>query len=705
METNDKVKILVVDDLKEKILVYRTILEELHEDLITAQSGEEALKQVLRNDFAVILLDVNMPGMDGLETAALIRKRAKSMHTPIIFMTAFLDEMRSQEGYAHGAVDYILAPVDPVILRAKVKVFIDLFRMQREAERRAGEKISLAEEHAKRVAAEDSSRASSFLARASEVLSESLELPEIIKHLAHLNVPYLAEICIVSVADNKEKAIPHEWASTHQVPNDVQNEVLRHLGPSIALVIESGQRIALKRDDDSTGDQGTEKLWHLLESLHIQTVFLQPLDARGKTLGSIAFLASSLDSAHLKNRLQLIEEMTARAAISIDNVLLLQSIREADVRKDEFLAMLAHELRNPLAPISNALEILKTAVGTDRKIDQAAELIHRQLKHLTRLVDDLLDVSRITRGKIRLQPESINIATVTANAIETSKPIMDARRHQLHVTLPADPLFVKADSVRLTQVLLNLLNNSAKYTQENGSIWLTVERSGNQAVIKVKDDGEGIPKEMQQRIFDLFTQVNHSLDKSQGGLGIGLTLVKRLVEMHDGTIEVHSQGKGHGSEFIVRLPMIEKHDLESIEAAKIISPSHEVRRRILVVDDNVDSADSLAILLEMMRNEVITANSGHDAVIQAERFNPDIVFLDIGMPRMDGYEVTRTIREKGWGKQMTIIALTGWGQDQDRMRSKEVGIDHHLVKPVDAETIRRLLASPKMRANTANKVS
>ena len=212
MEIEDKVKILVVDDLKEKILVYRAILEELNEDLVTVLSGEEALKQVLRNDFAVILLDVNMPRMDGFETAMLIRKRAKSMHTPIIFITAFIDEMRSQEGYARGAVDYILAPVDPVILRAKVKVFIDLFRMQREVEKRAGEKIILAQELAKRVAAEDSNRASSFLARASEVLSESLELPEILKRLARLNVPYLSEICIASVAEAREKALLHEWA-------------------------------------------------------------------------------------------------------------------------------------------------------------------------------------------------------------------------------------------------------------------------------------------------------------------------------------------------------------------------------------------------------------------------------------------------------------------------------------------------------------
>lgn len=692
MDINEKVKILVVDDLKEKILVYRTILEELNEDLVTAQSGEEALKQILRNDFAVILLDVNMPGMDGFETASLIRKRIKSMHTPIIFITAFLDEMRSQEGYAHGAVDYILAPVDPDILRAKVKVFIDLFRMQREVERRAGEKVILAQEHAKRIAAEDSSQAASFLARASEVLSKSLELPEILTRLAHLNVPYLAEICIVSIVKNNGEEYLHECAATSDICDDIHDAVKEHLKPYVMQVTGSGQQVVLQKKVAPSDDDAAAKLWQTLDGTAIQTIYLQPLHARGKILGVIACFTSIHKQAQLQNYLHLLEDMAARAAIAIDNVLLLQSIREADLRKDEFLAMLAHELRNPLAPISNALHILKSAGTHDKNIDNATKMIHRQLNHLTRLVDDLLDVSRITRGKIRLQYEIIDISTVIANAIEASRPIIDARSLQLHAVLPSKPLLVRADPVRMTQVCLNLLNNSAKYTHETGSIWLQVGQVNNMVEVRVKDNGVGIPIEMQQRVFDLFTQVNHSLEKSQGGLGIGLTLVKRLVEMHEGTIEVHSLGQGHGSEFIVRLPLCEAQEHVPLDTA-VTSQSRKNRHRILVVDDNVDAADSLAMLLEIMNHEVLTANNGPDALVQAERFRPDVLFLDIGMPRMNGYEVARNLRENSWGKHILIAALTGWGQEQDRQRSKDAGIDHHLVKPVDADTLERMLAS------------
>jgi CheY-like chemotaxis protein/two-component sensor histidine kinase len=365
-------------------------------------------------------------------------------------------------------------------------------------------------------------------------------------------------------------------------------------------------------------------------------------------------------------------------------------LKEADHRKDEFLAMLAHELRNPLAPLVNMLEVLKRSDSDTDLIPRVRSTLDRQLGQLVRLVDDLLDVSRITRGKLQLRRENVELAPILQQAIETCRPLADSEGHRLHVSLPSHPIALDADSVRLSQVFGNLLNNACKYTPPGGQIWLTAEERGNHAVVTVRDTGVGIPPEKIASVFEMFTQIDSSLERSQGGLGIGLTLVKRLVEMHGGSVEAHSPGQSQGSEFVVRLPILEK------IAPKAPLPSASrpaaVSRRVLVVDDNRDAAMSLAMLLKMTGNQTKTAHDGLEALAAAEEFRPDVVLLDLGLPKLNGYDVCRRVRHQPWGENMTLVALTGWGQAEDRRQSKEAGFDHHLVKPVDFPMLLSLLA-------------
>jgi signal transduction histidine kinase len=368
------------------------------------------------------------------------------------------------------------------------------------------------------------------------------------------------------------------------------------------------------------------------------------------------------------------------------------ALKEADRRKDEFLATLAHELRNPLAPIRNSLHILRLAASDSQTTERVREMMERQVNHMVRLVDDLLEVSRITRGKIELRKEQLELATVVQSALETSKPLVDAARHKLTVNLPAEPLILHADPVRLAQVLANLLNNAAKYTPEGGQIWLTAGSTGSDAVVSVRDSGTGIPAEMLPKVFDLFMQVDQTYSRAQGGLGIGLTLVSSLVSLHGGTVEARSEGLGRGSEFVVRLPLLaERLELDASDL-RDSPPSAMSPRRILVVDDNRDAADSLGMLLKFLGADVRTVNDGPSALEAFQTYRPSVVLLDIGMPGMDGYEVARRTRQQPEGAGVTLIALTGWGQDEDRRRSKEAGIDHHLVKPVDLSVLEQLLA-------------
>ena len=369
-------------------------------------------------------------------------------------------------------------------------------------------------------------------------------------------------------------------------------------------------------------------------------------------------------------------------------------LRELDQRKDEFLATLAHELRNPLAPLRNGLEVMRLASGNPATIEKARTMMERQLAQMVRLVDDLLDVSRVSRGKIELRRERVELAAILRNAMETSQPLMTERGHDLVAAIPRDRIVVDADVTRLSQVFWNLLNNAARYTEPRGRIELSVQHAGGEVAVAIRDNGIGIPEHMQARVFDIFTQVDRSLEKSQGGLGIGLSIAKRLVEMHGGRITVKSDGDRKGSEFTVHLPAtIEAAPERARQDAGACARAGSMRKRILVADDNPDSATTLSLMLEVLGNEVRVVHDGEAAVAAAGDFNPDMILLDIGMPKLNGYGACERIRREPWGTRPYIVALTGWGQEADKHRSKAAGFDRHLVKPVEPSMLEKMIAT------------
>jgi signal transduction histidine kinase len=369
------------------------------------------------------------------------------------------------------------------------------------------------------------------------------------------------------------------------------------------------------------------------------------------------------------------------------------ALKIADRRKDEFLATLAHELRNPLAPIRNSLLIMKSAKGDRSIAERSLEIMERQIEHMVRLVDDLLDVSRISLGKMELRKEEIDLAAVLKHALEASQPIIDGFGHQLIFDISDQPMPVNADPIRLAQVFSNLLNNAAKYTKPDGHIWLTATVSNRQAIVSVKDDGLGIDPDMLERVFEMFTQIGPSLDRTQGGLGIGLSIAKELVFMHDATIEASSNGMGFGSEFIVRIPLtVPRSKAQPIDNGSD-SVAESFRCRVLVVDDNVDSAESLCLLLDMMGNETVMAHDGTSAIETAKAFLPDIAVLDIGLPGISGYELAASLRKMPELQHTLLVALTGWGGEEDRRRCIDVGFDHHMTKPASVADLKKLLSN------------
>lgn len=375
-----------------------------------------------------------------------------------------------------------------------------------------------------------------------------------------------------------------------------------------------------------------------------------------------------------------------------------EALREVDRRKSEFIATLGHEMRNPLAPLGHAVRLLEFQDAPDPAVVQIRDIIKRQVQQLGRLADDLLDISRIAQGKIELRKEPVDLGGVVAQAAQTSAPHLKARHHRFEVEPPAGPTWVEGDPARLVQVVVNLLNNAAKYTEPGGRVWLTAGREGPDAVVRVRDTGMGIPREMLPHVFELFTQGEWSADHAQGGMGIGLALVRRLVELHGGTISASSPGPGQGSEFVVRLPALPGPPAgtggprpEGCEPPGSGNPGR-AGRRILIVDDNVDTAESLGMLLGLEGHVVRVAHDGPSALRAAEEFRPEVVLLDIGLPRMDGYQVARHLRERPETATAALVALTGYGQDEDRRRTRDAGFDAHLLKPVDLDALRAALA-------------
>ena len=397
------------------------------------------------------------------------------------------------------------------------------------------------------------------------------------------------------------------------------------------------------------------------------------------------------DGGQVVRLLAVSRDITERKQADEKSRRLAADLSESDRRKDEFLATLAHELRNPLAPIRNALELIKLAGGQQATIERARAIMERQVTQMVRLVDDLMEVSRISTGKLELRKQPVPLATALNIAVETSRPLIEQMSHELSVTLPNQPVIVDADMTRLAQVFLNLLNNAAKYSSRGGHIRLDVHRQGSDVVVTVTDTGVGIAADQMPHIFEMFTQFGGLLERSQGGLGIGLSLVRHLVNGHGGSVEAKSEGPGKGSQFIVRLPVVI--EASQPQASADEEPAATVPLlRILIVDDNRDIADSLSEILRMMGNDTRTAYDGQQGVDMAGEYRPDVILLDIGLPKLNGYEACRLIRQQSWSKRVALIAITGWGQDKDRLSSGEAGFDHHLVKPVDDRALMKVVA-------------
>jgi PAS domain S-box-containing protein len=906
-----KANILLVDDNPANLLSLRAILEDLGQNLVEASSGEEALRRMKSQEFAVILLDVLMPGISGFETAKQIRSDERSRHTPIIFLTAGdMDRPKLEEGYALGAVDFLVKPLLPIVLKAKVRNFVHLFQ-ENERARQEAEQLRLLVQGTSDYAIfmlDPEGRILTWNAGAERL--KGYRADEIIgQHFSRFYPPdaiarawpqhelrvarsegrfedegwrvrkdgtrFWANVVITALRDDgghlrgfgkvtrdmteRKKAeesarrLVEESAARRAAEENariiqMQREALSQSEQRTRIVLESitDAFFAVDRDwrftyvnpqaerllDRKPGDLLGQDMWEVYPGLigsefelayrrvaaervtlwvtafypdherwyevHVYpatdgiSIYFQDVSERKRAEAEVdrltqaaeqqrrifeTALSNSADFNYvfdlqgrfayvnkpllalwgknlqeavgksffdldypfdLATRLQrqiqevietqqpvrdetpytsssgerqyeyifvpvlgatgIVEAVAGSTRDITDRKRVEAELRNADRRKDEFLATLAHELRNPLAPIRNSLQILKMPRVDAATAQQTREMMERQVHHLVRLVDDLLDVSRVMRGKIELRKERVELATVVARAVEIAQPLIEVQGHQLDLSFPSDSLLLDADPVRLAQVVGNLLTNAAKYTEANGRIWLTADRENDRAVLRIRDNGIGIAPDMLPHIFELFVQVDHVATRSQGGLGIGLTLVKNLVEKHGGTVEASSAGLGKGCEFIIRLPLISQKCGGPNERANELQHQEPLSsgKRLLVVDDNQDAALSLATLMRLQGHEVRVAHDGTSALEVATSYRPDMVLLDIGMPGMDGYEVARRMRQLPGLQKIVLAALTGWGQHKDRRRTAEAGFDYHLVKPVEPKCLESLLADVKL---------
>lgn len=547
MDPREQVNILIVDDEPRNLAVLESILDDPGYRLVRATSGDDALLALMADEFALLVLDVQMPGMSGFELAQLVKQRRKTARIPVIFLTAyFVEDQHILEGYGSGAVDYLQKPVNPAVLKSKVAVFAELHRKGRELEQ--------------------------------------------------------ANRMLVAEVSERRRA-----------------------------------------------------------------------EAR------LSELNASLD--------QRVNERTAELNASE------AQLREAARRKDEFLATLAHELRNPLAPVRNAIHFLKLRGPATQDVQWATEIVDRQVSLMGRLIDDLMDLSRISQGRIELRRAHVPLEQVLADAMETIQPQIDGAGHKLALLQPALKLVVDADRARLAQAFMNLLSNAAKYTDPGGQLEVRVVSEGGTALISFRDNGIGIAPHRLEQVFEMFSQEEPALARSRGGLGIGLSLTRKLVELHGGSVKASSEGPGKGSLFLVRLPLAVAVAPDEPREPELSEPVAGGALRILVADDNADAAETLSLLLESMGHQVRHFGDGESAVAAVQAFDPQLLLLDIGMPRLNGYEACSRIRELPGGAARTLVAVTGWGQPQDLERARTAGFDQHLVKPVDMDRLLRLIAA------------
>jgi signal transduction histidine kinase/DNA-binding response OmpR family regulator len=706
-----RLQVLVVDDSERNLSALEAMLGDLDARFVPARSGEEALRLLLRQDFALVLLDVRMPGLDGFETAELIRQRERNRGTPIIFLTAYDgDREKEERGYALGAVDFLSKPVFPEVLRGKVAALIDLHRksdelrrqevLLREAERRDHERAMAAarqrwREESLRREVEREREASATLQRANarlRVLADAVAgllrgapldaAPVIFAGAADLG----AEVGLWYLGDEALALARHAGLE----PGELEQAGAVSDDDPIAAAARERAKVVLG------ADAGARPLRGVAAAIGARAAVVFPLGAGARLHGALAFASRRRDGFEPEDvaALEVVAENAAEALERAALVALMsrqaEELRCADARKDEFLAMLGHELRNPLAPVVNALELVRRRDGDDPPLARAVVVARRQIDHMRRLLDDLLDVSRIRTGKIELRQAALDARDAVRDAVEETEALVTEYRHALEVALPPEPLPLDGDRVRLTQVVTNLLHNAAKYTQPGGHLSVRAGRDGTDVVITVRDDGIGIAPDVLPRVFDLFVQAAQGADRAHGGLGLGLTLARHLVEMHGGTLLGRSGGPGAGSEFEVRLPARadgaagpQPGDPPSPRAA-----AHHLR--VVLVEDSADIRETLRSLLELEGHAVAEAEDGRRGLELIRAQAPDVALVDIGLPGLDGYAVARHARAAAPGTR--LVAMTGYGRPEDRRLALDAGFDAHVVKPVHFDDLSRLLA-------------
>jgi len=674
----EPVNILVVDDLPTQRLTVEAALSDVGERIVSVGSGRDALKFLLENDAAVILLDVNMPDMDGFETATLIRQRNKSANTPIIFLTANADEVQAARGYALGAVDYLICPFPPDVLRTKVGVFVALSRANEQVRREAEQRIALTREQTARAAAEEQSARLRVLVEIGGVLTRAVDGSPFETELLSLFVPLLADEAGLVFKSNGDSPGSATWFRKEggDRPGRMPGMPPVVLSDAVSGVLDTGRPEKLR--DGSGGTIGVAL----------------PLAGRGGVYG---VLGMTSERRYTNADLELLEVIASRTASVLENRRLYRELQDRDRRKDEFLAMLSHELRNPLGAITTAAQVLQMGTAAGETVERAGGVIARQSYQLSRMLDDLLEVSRVTTGRVQLTVEPFDLGELASRAVEALRASGRLNSHEIE--LQAASVLVEADIARTDQIITNLLVNAVKYTDAGGRIGVEVGAVGSLAFLRVKDNGIGISADLLPRLFEVFVQGRQALDRAQGGLGIGLALVKKLAELQGGSVDAASSGPGQGSTFTVRLPRVMNPKLSLGERrSPRMLPS---RLRVLIVDDNADARDMLRTFLELAGHEVHDAVSGPDAVEKAGRVLPDLALVDLGLPGFDGLEVAVRLRSDPATHGVLLVAMTGYGQPDDRRRTAEAGFEAHIVKPVAAEQLTEVISLCAARVDEA----
>ena len=691
-EVAKSIRILLVEDNPHDRRVFHRAFRksDIPTEITDCKRAEAALDLLVADvdQYDLVVSDHGLPGSSGLDLYRQLKER--QIELPFVLLTGVGNELLAVEALKLGIHDYLPKNAGQAYVEQLPPAITRVYQAHRDRVQKAQIEAELEQWESKE----------QFLseATATALLSAMDDYHTTAAKLAQLPVPFFADWSLVELLNQNGTA--RHTAAAHVNP-DQQTRIDRlsqaranaHSPGRIAtevMRLREPQLITDITDPQELFGVGAAKI---VEALHPQSLICAPLVVRDRVIG-VLWLVYSEGRSYKQKDVAFAVRIAQRDAIAIENARVYAAVRETDRRKDEFLAMLAHELRNPLAPVRNGLEILRGEHVDPALAQKVITTMERQVKHMMRLVDDLLDLSRVMRGKITLHRQRVAFESILQRALELAQPLIEARRHELILQVPEEDVWLEVDEARITQVLANLLNNAAKYTDEGGHIWLRGDVENEKLLIRVRDDGIGIEPHMLTHIFDLFQQVESSMDRSHGGLGIGLTLVRSLTEMHDGVLSAHSDGLGQGSEFQVQLPLAQPTRRSETVLTGNTQPCGTTTSgvRILVIDDNVDAADMLSALLRLEGHHVSTANEGRIGLEMADNFHPDVILLDIGMPGMNGYEVAKLLRGREEFRETLLIAITGFGQEVDRRSTRDAGFDLHLVKPVAPQAIRDALA-------------